>query len=423
MDPIAKQVTEMELGHGERIFVAPTGAKNIVSIEGSVLGGWGMLPRARAETPVVVADLLDAGTKGKSKDDVREALAARGASLAFRDGVDRMFFSGSCFPEDVPFLLVLIAECLGAPALPAREVAASKKRLLGDFEEAKTNTRSLAADALSRMLYAPTHVNYHDPLPARMKALESVTRADVASFAKRLGKRGLVLALTGDLEASKALSAAQKAFARLPEGTAPSIPERPNGKSTEPREQRVPIRDKANIDTYFGASIPFTYDDARYLPLVALSSMLGGRGLSTGHLMRTIRERDGYTYGIYAQQAGFTKNAHGMFRIWATFSPHNFDEAVAATRKEIATFLASGITERALETKKDEMTGNYLIGLSTTRGLASMLHTIGAEGKPLSYIDEYPHLLRAITVKQLKDLAPLVAPERLSLAASGSFVK
>jgi zinc protease len=423
MDSIALNVTEAELAHGERLFFAPTGVKNVVSIEGSVLGGWSSLPRTKAEIPLIVTELLDAGTKEHGKDAIRETLASKGASISFRDGVDRTFFSASCFPEDLPYVLATIAECLDSAVMAAKEVENAKARELGDFTESLTDTRTLAADALSRLLFAPGHVNYTEPVKARMKNLAEVTRTDALAFRRSLGRSGLVLAVTGDIEVTKARKAAEKAFSMLGPGLAQAPSNRPNAKPNAVAEMLVPIRDKANIDTYLGTSLPFTYDDARYLPFTVLADMLGGRGLTTGHLMRTIRERDGYTYGIRSQMTGFTRGTHGSFRVWATFSPHNFKEAVAATRKEIGIFLKSGLTEDALATKKDEARGSYLIGLSTTRGLANALHKIGAEGKSLSYIDELPNLIQAVTLAEIKHLAPLIAPGTFSLAASGTFPK
>lgn len=423
MNPIAQNITEAELADGERIFLAPTGAKNLVAIEGSVLGGWGTLARSKAEAALLATEVFDAGTKTHSKNAIRESLSARGASLSFRDGVDRTFFSASCFPEDVSFILSLIAECLGTATLSAGEIELAKKREIGQCEESLTDTKTQASDALSRLLYAPSHIHYAEPTKTRMQNLEGITRADVVAFQRTLGRKGLVLAITGDIETSKALRSAQKAFGTLVLGTTTEPEPRPNLKENTPKETLVSIKDKANIDTFFGRTLPFTYESPEFLPFTILSSMLGGRGLASGHLMRTIRERDGYTYGIRSQQTGFTKGTQGMFRIWATFSPANFTEAVAATRKEIGIFLKTGITEETLATKKDETIGNYLIGLSTTRGLASALHTIGTEGKPLSHMDEYPSLIRAVSVSELKSLAPLISADTLSLAASGTFAK
>jgi predicted Zn-dependent peptidase len=137
--------------------------------------------------------------------------------------------------------------------------------------------------------------------------------------------------------------------------------------------------------------------------------------------MRTIRERDGYTYGIYAGLEGFLERTQGDFTIRATFSPGNWREALEATRREIGIFIRDGLTEEALATKKDEIAGRYLIGLGTSRGLAGMLLDIAEKGRPLEYLYEYPRLIRVVTLDGLQALAPLVAPERLSMAASGTF--
>lgn len=423
MDPITQSMTEVELAQGARILIAPTGAKNVVSIEGSVLGGASAFPRAKLDAAALTAQLLDAGTKRRSKDEVRESLARRGASLSFGSGVDRTSFSASCFPEDMPFVLALIAECLFEASLPARELSAEKVRALGELEESRTSTKAQASGALSRLIFPPSHMNFAEPTKVQMRDLPGITRADLAGLQKGFGVRGLVLAIAGDIETTKARRAAEAAFGGQPLGREEDGASRPNTKPNVPAETLVPIRDKATIDTFFGAGVPYTYDSPEYLAFVTLSSMLGGKGLSTGHLMRTIRERDGYTYGIYTQPSGFSKGTQGAFRIWATFSPATFSEAVAATRKEIDRFLTTGITDTALETKKDETVGRYLIGLSTTRGLASALHTVATEGKPLSYIDAFPSLIRAITLPELKAIAPLMASARLSLAASGTFTK
>ena len=54
------------------------------------------------------------------------------------------------------------------------------------------------------------------------------------------------------------------------------------------------------------------------------------------------------------------------------------------------------------------MTGNYTVKLSTSQGFANMLLRIGIEGKSLSYLDEYPELVKAITLADLQKAAALI---------------
>ena len=421
MEKILTNVTELEHA-GMRFFASRTGAHDIVSIEGSVFGGWNMLPRAKCEVPVLVAELLDAGTSTKSKDVIREALGARGASLSFSAGGDRLYFSGSCLPEDVTFLLKTIVECLSDASFPAAEIKNAKERALGDLEEEKTQTRSLASAALSRIMYDSSHVNYAETISARKKSIESVTRGELVAFRKTLGQGGLVLSVTGDTQPSDLLQNAKQIMSKLPKGTVSAPVKKPNTKKQTAESELVSVKDKANIDVYLGAAVPLTYEHELFLPYIVLNEMLGGRGF-TSHLMMTIRERDGLTYGVYTVSSGFGGLAEGSFQVWATFSPQKYEESVKTLKKEIALFFKELITSNALEARKLEMIGGYTVGLSTTRGLASMLHKIGVENKELSYIDEYPELLKAITVEDLHKAAALIPLSKLSLAAAGTFTK
>lgn len=415
-------ITEHEKGP-MRLFAARTAAPDVVTIEGSVLGGYCMLPRERTMVPRIATGLLDAGTATKTKDELRGALASRGASLHFSPGGDRTHFSATCLPEDAEFVFKLIRECLSESSFPTSEVAAQKKRTLAELEESKRDTSQQALYAFSRLVFDRTHVNYADTTETEIERAAKATRKDMTNFRSLLGQGGLVLAVAGDVRADEILTKAATVFAKLPGGTAQMTQKAPNRKRPSSEESLISIADKATLDVYMGASIPFTYDSPEYLPLAVLTSMLGGNGLSTAHLMRTIRERDGLTYGIYASLAGFGGLSEGALRIQATFSPATFERAVDTTRKEIRVFLDSGMTEEALAAKKDELIGRYYVGLSTTRGLAGTLHKIGVEGKPLGYADEYPDLIRAITLADIKNAASYVPFDKLSLAAAGTFIK
>jgi zinc protease len=84
-------------------------------------------------------------------------------------------------------------------------------------------------------------------------------------------------------------------------------------------------------------------------------------------------------------------------------------------------FLKTLLTPAALLKKQDQISGGYMVGLSTTASLAGTLCSIAEEGKLLSYIDAYPDLIRAVTVEDLKAVAKLIPFDKLSLVASGTF--
>ncbi len=411
---------ERELA-GMRLFAARTSALDVVRIEGSVLGGKNLLTKNKGQVAALVAELLDAGTAKRSMDAIREELSARGITLMFSASGDRLLFSASCLPEDVSYTCSVIVECLMGATFPEKELKLAKARLVGQLTEAKSDTQAQASIAHFRLTYGADHPNYPATIDERIKQVESATRAELRAHREKFGKTGLVLSVVGDISAAKTLDAVSKIFGKLPAGVGEVPVKQTNAKQVKATEQIVTIKDKSNVDVYAGTPVGFTYDDARYVPFIVLLDLLGGRGLSSGHFMRTIRERDGLTYGIYALPCGFEDGSNGAYRIWATFAPSVYPKGITAIKKEIGVFLAKGLTEEALANKKDEMVGRYLIGLSTAQGLARALHRLGAEGKPLSYIEEYPDLLRALTVADLKKIAPLLDVNKLVIAAAGTL--
>ncbi len=412
---------EFPLPCGGRLFLAPTRARDVVSVEGSVFGGSTMLPEELNVIPGLAAGLLDAGTAKKNKSVIREALAGRGISLAFSSSNDRTAFSGRCFPEDLQILLSTIVECLSGANFLEQEVRSAKARTLGELAEEKSDTRSQAERALAELLYDRGHVNYLRSTKDEEKSVAAIRRPQLQNFRKMLGKGGLVLAIVGDIGAIPARAIVEKTFSKLDAGTSTAPIKHANKKKQEANEKIIPIKDKANIDVLLGVALPLTLRHELFHPAKVLTDMLGG-GFSA-HLMQTIRERDGLTYGVSATLAGFDANADGCLKIWATFSPQRYEESVTKLRKEIDIFFSKGLTQELLVKRQEEITGSYLVALSTTRSLASTLHSIGALGFELSYLTEYPNIIRAVSLVGIKDAAHLMPHNKLSLAASGTFQK
>ncbi len=412
---------EFPITGGGRLFLAPTRAHDVVSVEGSVFGGPNMLSRTLDVIPGLTAELLDAGTSKKKKSVIRESLASRGISLSFSSSGDRTSFSGRCFPEDLSVLLTTITECLNEANFPEAEVKNAKARALGELAEEKSDTRAQAERTFTELLYDPEHVNYLRPTATEEKNVAATRRTHLQNFRKMLGKGGLVLAITGDIEIVSTRTLAEKAFRRLGQGTAEAPVKQANKKVPGSSKKLVPIKDKANIDVLLGATIPLTVRHELFHSTKVLTEMLGG-GFSA-HLMQTIRERDGLTYGVSAALAGLGTGADGYFKIWATFSPQRYEESVAKLRKEVDIFFRDGLTEAALIRRQEEIAGSYLVALSTTQALAATLHSIGALGFDLSYLTEYPNIIRAVSLDDIKNAADLIPKNKLSLVASGTFSK
>ena len=82
----------------------------------------------------------------------------------------------------------------------------------------------------------------------------------------------------------------------------------------------------------------------------------------------------------------------------------------------------SGVTAAELEARKTNMIGSYQVSLATTDGMAAaMLQTLN-RGKPLSWLDDYPKAIRALTVEQVNAaIRKHLDPKKMVLVEAGTF--
>jgi zinc protease len=88
----------------------------------------------------------------------------------------------------------------------------------------------------------------------------------------------------------------------------------------------------------------------------------------------------------------------------------------------IRQFVSEGATDEELSTKKTTLDGLYKVGLSTTLGLAQTMHAHYRNGFEPGYLDEYPKLIRSLTVSEVNAaIARYLHPERMVTAIAGSI--
>lgn len=96
--------------------------------------------------------------------------------------------------------------------------------------------------------------------------------------------------------------------------------------------------------------------------LLLLNNMLGGGASS--QLFQKIREEKGMCYSIYSYLSSF-KNT-GAIIVYAGLNPDNAVDAVNQIKNEIEEFSVSSISDEKLIKAKEQLKGNYILGLEST---------------------------------------------------------
>ena len=394
---IAANVVRVSLS-GIDVIAYKTGVRDVVTFRGSLPAGDSFAPANNLAIPTLVGGMLDKGTSTEDKFAIAQKLDAVGAELAFSVDSTMVVFSGKCLRKDVPLVVGLLAEQLRSPAFSEEEFTKLKKQTAGGLKRALESTGYRAGQAFSEAIYPPGHPNYAPSTEAFLAALDTATIADLRAFhAKYYGPANLTIVAVGDLDIAGLKAEITKAFSGWTGGVAKPV--YPKATPTDAdRDQSVFMPDKPNVSVIFGQTTGLKYTDTDTIPLRIATTILGSG--FTGRLMATVRDKEGLTYGIGSKLANDTF-ADGDWRIIANFAPALLEQGLASTRRELKLWYEQGVTAAELARTKTNLSGSFKVSLATTDGLASALLAAVHRGYDLTWLDEYPKKLDAVTLDEV----------------------
>jgi zinc protease len=375
-----------------------TDVKDVVVILGSLPAGDAMAEPGNIAIPTLAGMMLDRGTKSLDKFAIAEQLDNVGAEISFSVGTQSLEIRAKCLKKDLPLVIGLIAAELRTPALQVQEFNKARQQFIGALEASAQNTEARAQEAFGRAIFPQGHPNRPHTVSEYEAAAKSATLDDLKAFhTKYYGPAHMTLVVVGDVAAADTETAIGKAFSGWTGGqdyVRPATPAVLKAAS----DVSVPLTDKPSISVIIGQPTGLRYKDADALALRVGTAVLGSG--FTGRLMGIVRDKEGLTYNI---GAGMSDDSivDGRWDISASFAPALLDKGLASTRRELDRWWKDGVTQQELTARKQGLVGGYLVGLSTTAGLANAILTNLQRGYDVSRVEEYPGAVKALTRDQV----------------------
>jgi predicted Zn-dependent peptidase len=414
---LAARIHDRAAGPGQ-LLTLRTSVDDIVSWRGSFVAN----PDPAAGDPLrqkLTVSLLDKGTEQRDRFELARVLEDCGAKLDLSSDGLYVEGSGRTLAEDVPRVMDVMAEMLRTPAFDPEEFEKARAQVAADIQRRMEKTSARASAALSRRLFPEGHPN-HTPAPeTALERLQGLTVQDVRDYHDtHFGATEWTLAVVGDLQHDEVASVVAEAF----DGWDPHDTQATYETEAAPSDvgrSVVPIPDKSNVDVRLGHALPIHRDHDDYSALYVSNYILGGD--FAARLMSTVRDERGLTYSIRSSLSGITTRYAGSWQTSITLSHDAVDEGIAATKDVIREFVAEGATQEELEAKKTTITGSYTVGLATTERLAQSILTNAERGFEVSYLDDFPDEIRALTLEEVNDAVQrYLDPDAIQEALAGT---
>lgn len=379
---------------GARAYFVESRVVPIVDVQIEFAAGSAYAPPGKEGLAGLTRGLLDMGAGDLDEEMIADRLADIGARLGGGVDLDRAGISlrSLSSKHELEAGLDLLRLVLQRPTFPAAALEREKTRGIAGIKESDTRPASIAAKRFSAALY-PGHPYGRS---ATVDSMENITREDLLKFFRaHYGARRAVVSIIGDLSRAEAESIAQRLTEGLPDAPAEvSLP-----------DTAMPVRSTVRIDhpasqAHIHIGVPAVRrGDPDYIPLLVGNYILGGGGF-VSRLMKEVREKRGYAYSVYSYFQPLKQP--GPFQIGLQTKREQAGEALKVVEEVLAEFLARGPTEVELKAARRNLADGFPLRIDSNRKLLEYLSVIGFYGLPLSYLDDFPRKVEAVTVADIR---------------------
>ncbi|MCF8150611.1 MAG: insulinase family protein [Burkholderiaceae bacterium] len=384
-------------------WIAPTGAKvyfietrvlPILDVQIDFAAGGVFAPAGKSGVAGLTQGLLEAGAGDMDEEKIAGRLVDIGARLSGGADSDRASIRVRTLSNKTEreAALELLRAVASAPTFPQSVLEREKGRSIAAIREAETRPDAIAAKRFAAAIY-PGHPYGDSP---SVDSVTAITREDLVAFHRQhYGAKGAIVSIIGDVSRAEAEAIAMHLTEALPAGGAALVP--PAVKL--PQRETIKLPHPA-VQSHIHIGLPaIRRSDADYFPLLVGNYTLGGGGF-VSRLMKEVREKRGYAYSVYSYFS--PRKLEGPFEIGLQTKRDQVGDALKVVDEVLTDYIAKGPTAKELAAAKKNMVDGQALRMDSNAKLLGYLSAIGFYDLPLSYLDDFPARVNAVTAAQVK---------------------
>ncbi len=406
---------QRKLKNGARVLIVENHTLPLVAVDIRFLHGVDADPRDKPGLAEFVADAVDEGTRTRSAEKLAEEIEDLAAHLGAGASLESTTVHLNCLAETLPKALELLADVVQNPAFRQEDVERVRTLKLTALEQKKASPGALAADQSAKILYGPAHP-WGQPSGGTPESVGSITPADLAAFHARWWvPNGAVISVAGDVQAAEIVRLLNEKFApwrprRLPKVALPPFPNL--------RRREIVALDKPGTTQaqvwVVGRLFKATDPDA--IPLRVANMTLGG--LFTSRLNLNLREKHGYSYGVFSSLS-LLRNS-GTFSARGGIVAKNTVEAVTEYERELQGFSGGQVSDAELAAAKEALVRGLPAALETNDAVSGAMGNLVSLGLPLDYYRTFPARVNKVSQDDVKRVVTRwITPERWPVVIVG----
>lgn len=414
--PGADDIHRVVLSNGITVLSRANFNSPSVVVSGYLKVGGLLDPDEKLGLADFVSSALMRGTQKRDFQKLYDELESVGASFGYSSGTHYVSLGGRSLVEDLSLLLDVMADTLQNPVFPEDQIEKLRAQMLTGLAIRAQDTSDMASLTFDELLFVGHPYSRADE--GWPETVQAITLDDLTEFHhKYYGPRGMVISIVGAVEPEKAVSEVERmlgGWQNEAQEDALALPE--FNPPTKTIKKHHSIAGKSQSDIVMGTHGP-KRNDPEYMSASLGNNILGQFGLM-GRIGDVVREQSGLAYYAYSSlSAGI---GPGSWYVSAGVNPSNVEKATDLITQELKRYVNEGITLEELTDSQTNFVGRLPLSLESNGGVAGALLNIERFDLEMDYYRQYPDLVKAVTVDNVRETAgKYIDPERLVIATAG----
>ena len=313
-------------------------------------------------------------------------------------------------------VLALAADILLNPSFPEKELGLYKVRARASLEEQRSDPDFLREERYSRAVYVSHPAS---SMGLTRESLEKITRDALIAFHKRNYRPDhAIIGVSGDItlaEARTKFDSALKTWAKA-NTPRPGVVDPPD---SGPSKIALVNRPESVQTAFMLGELAINRTHPDYDSMTVMNQILGG---SNGRLYRQLRERKGYTYGVYSVVRAL--RYRGDWRAQMDVRTDVTDASLRDLLAELAKMRDEVVPADEFKDAQRSLTASFALSLENPAELLNLYIVRQLYNYPIDYWDRYTDRIMAVTPAQVQAVArKYLDPKRLQIVAVGDSAK
>ncbi len=362
-----------------------------------------------------IEHMLFKGTEKRTSKDIAQSIEGIGGQLNAFTGKECTCYYAKTLDENIGIAVDVLADIFFNSRLNPGDVDTEKKVIFEEISMYEDTPDDLVHDILSRNMWKGDSLGL--PILGTARCLEKMDYNVLREFInKNYLPDNTVISVAGNFNEHMLLELIEKYFGNWQSDIKS---EKTDWLSKYIKGVNIKQKDIEQVHLCMGFE-GVRHGSEELYDLLTVNNIFGGT--MSSKLFQRIREEYGLVYSVYSYPSSY--RGAGMYTIYAGMNPLHLKKVISLIIKEVKDILNNGIKREELQRAKDQLKGNYILGLEST---GSRMNGIGKAEILMGYIhtpDEILAKIDAVKIDRAYEVISRVLDlENMSVAIVGNVDK